>query len=212
MVLWLVFFCLSSSWVNGLDMQQYRFAVRYFVLDLAILLVTVFILTMSLREYKFWAFTCIRPTRAALMPALAACVTFPVINAVARFANSFVAQAPNALADNLEQSVLSGDLTSSIVYYCVFCFWTPFWEEIFFRGFLLTSLTRYLPPAGAVLASSAVFTAVHCSVERFADLMLLGCVIGAVFVRTRNLAAPILVHSLWNLYVFLGLTFPGLLL
>jgi uncharacterized protein len=32
-------------------------------------------------------------------------------------------------------------------------------------------------------------------------LFLLGCVIGAVFARTRSLAAPVAVHALWNAYV-----------
>lgn len=38
---------------------------------------------------------------------------------------------------------------------------------------------------------------------------MLGGVFSAVFVRTRNLLPPIVLHSLWNVYVLSNLVKPG---
>ena len=67
-----------------------------------------------------------------------------------------------------------------------------------FRGFLLPSLTKYLPQWGAVLASALVFSLVHFTKDGFLPLLLLGLVFGAVYVQTRNLWPPILLHAVWN--------------
>ncbi|MBD2313971.1 CPBP family intramembrane metalloprotease [Desertifilum sp. FACHB-1129] len=74
----------------------------------------------------------------------------------------------------------------------------PIFEEIIFRGFLLPSLTRYLPMAGAILVSALVFAIAHQSLSEILPLTMLGMVLGFVYSRSRNLLAPILLHSLWN--------------
>jgi len=74
----------------------------------------------------------------------------------------------------------------------------PVFEEIVFRGFLLTSLTRYLPVSGAIFVSSLIFATAHLSVSEILPLTTLGMVLGFVYTRSRNLLAPMLVHCLWN--------------
>ncbi len=73
-------------------------------------------------------------------------------------------------------------------------------EEAFFRGFLLPTLTRWLPPAAAVAASSAVFAAVHFAPALgTAQTFAVGAVLGAVLLSARgNLAAPMLAHAGYN--------------
>ncbi|NJM56432.1 MAG: CPBP family intramembrane metalloprotease [Synechococcales cyanobacterium RU_4_20] len=85
----------------------------------------------------------------------------------------------------------------------------PIFEEIFFRGFLMTSLTRFMPGWGAVLASAFIFAAAHLSLAEILPLMTLGTVLGFVYGRSRNLLASILLHSLWNSGTLLSLFLLG---
>ncbi|MEM8638527.1 MAG: type II CAAX endopeptidase family protein [Cyanobacteria bacterium P01_G01_bin.54] len=74
----------------------------------------------------------------------------------------------------------------------------PLFEEIMFRGFLLPSLTRYLPTWGAIGITSLVFAIAHLSLAELVPLAILGCILGFVYGRSRNLLACIALHSLWN--------------
>jgi uncharacterized protein len=85
----------------------------------------------------------------------------------------------------------------------------PFFEEILFRGFLLPSLTRYLPVWGSILISSLLFAIAHLSLSEILPLTALGIVLGVVYTRSRNLLAPMLLHSLWNSGTLLSLFILG---
>ena len=74
----------------------------------------------------------------------------------------------------------------------------PLFEEIIFRGFLLPSLTRYLPIWSSILVSSLIFSIAHLSISEVLPLTALGIILGFVYTRSRNLLAPMLLHSLWN--------------
>lgn len=81
----------------------------------------------------------------------------------------------------------------------------PIFEETLFRGFLLPSLTRYVPVSGAIALSSLLFAVAHLSVSEVLPLTTLGAVLGIVYTRSRNLLAPMLLHSLWNSITMIGL-------
>lgn len=85
----------------------------------------------------------------------------------------------------------------------------PFFEEFLFRGFLLPSLTRYLPVWAAILVSSLLFATAHLSLSEVLPLTALGMVLGIVYTRSRNLLAPMLLHSLWNSGTLLSLFILG---
>jgi len=85
----------------------------------------------------------------------------------------------------------------------------PFFEEFLFRGFLLPSLTRYIPVWGAILASSLLFAVAHLSLSEVLPLTALGIVLGIVYTRSRNLLASMLLHSLWNSGTLLSLFILG---
>ena len=74
----------------------------------------------------------------------------------------------------------------------------PIFEEIMFRGFLLPSLTRYVSSRNAIVISALIFAVAHLSLSEVLPLMTLGIVLAVVYTRSRNLLAPILLHSLWN--------------
>lgn len=85
----------------------------------------------------------------------------------------------------------------------------PLFEEVLFRGFLLPSLTRYMPVWGAIVLSSFIFAAAHLSLSEILPLMVLGMILGVVYTRSRNLLAPMLLHSAWNSITMLGLFLLG---
>lgn len=74
----------------------------------------------------------------------------------------------------------------------------PLLEEALFRGFLLTSLASIMPPWAAVVASSTAFGLAHLSLKDLPVLIALGCWLGALYCRSRNLLTPMLVHGAWN--------------
>jgi len=85
----------------------------------------------------------------------------------------------------------------------------PFFEEIMFRGFLLPSLTRYLPVWSAIIISGLVFALAHLSLSEVFPLATLGIILGVVYTRSRNLLSSILLHSLWNSGTLISLFILG---
>ena len=74
----------------------------------------------------------------------------------------------------------------------------PIFEEIVFRGFALTSLSRFLPIGGAIAISAALFAVAHLNIADFLPLFVLGSILGTIYAQSRNLLSSILLHSLWN--------------
>lgn len=85
----------------------------------------------------------------------------------------------------------------------------PFFEETFFRGFLLPSLTRYFSTWQAILISALIFAIVHLSLSEVLPLTVLGIILGFVYTRTQNLMASVLLHALWNSGTLLALFLLG---
>lgn len=85
----------------------------------------------------------------------------------------------------------------------------PVFEELIFRGFLLPALTAYLPVWGAIGVTSLVFAVAHLSLSEVLPLATLGMVLGVVYVRSSNLFASMLLHSVWNAGTLLSLFVLG---
>ncbi|KAH7653374.1 Type II CAAX prenyl endopeptidase Rce1-like protein [Dioscorea alata] len=83
------------------------------------------------------------------------------------------------------------------------CFTTPLLEETIYRGFLLTSLAKEMKWWKAIITSACVFSIAHFSFESSLQLFLVGTILGSVYCWSGNLAAPFLVHSLYNAAVLL---------
>jgi uncharacterized protein len=72
-------------------------------------------------------------------------------------------------------------------------------EEFIFRGILqnaIISITR--KPWLAILASATVFSAIHMQFEGFFPRMLLGVLLGYLYVISKNIWLPILAHFINN--------------
>jgi hypothetical protein len=85
----------------------------------------------------------------------------------------------------------------------------PIFEEILFRGFLLPSLTRYIPVWGAIALSSLLFAVAHLSLSEVLPLTVLGMVLAFVYARSGNLLSSMLLHSLWNTSTLVSLIVLG---
>ena len=101
------------------------------------------------------------------------------------------------------------DNVALAIFFLTACVAAPIYEEIIFRGFLLPSLTRYMPVWGAIVASSLLFAIAHLSLSEVLPLATLGMVLGIVYTRSRNLLASIFLHSLWNAGTLLSLFVLG---
>ncbi|KAE8672491.1 Detected protein of confused Function [Hibiscus syriacus] len=135
------------------------------------------------------------------------CLMFPLVNRLSQFNLNLFPLMPSTpvTLSSVEQSILARDPVAMALYAIVVSICAPVWEEIVFRGFLLPSLTKYMPVWCAILVSSVAFALAHFNVQRMLPLIFLGMVMGVVFARSRNLLPSMLLHSLWNSFVFLDL-------
>ena len=141
---------------------------------------------------------------------LAACATFPLLTAATSLAYDALggAAAPDFWEGASVAALRAGscDAVALCTYVASHALLAPLWEETVFRGLLVPSLCRYLPAHGAVFVSALLFAAAHRSALA-PGLLLLGVLLGGVYVRTRSLAAPVALHALWNLHSMAALLF-----
>ncbi|KAI3720642.1 hypothetical protein L2E82_31633 [Cichorium intybus] len=131
------------------------------------------------------------------------CLMFPLVNRLSQVNLNLFPVIPSV--SNVERSIVARDPVAMAVYAVVVSVCAPVWEEVVFRGFLLPSLTRYMPIWCAIIVSSLAFALAHFNMQRMLPLVFLGIVMGAVFARSRNLLPSMLLHSLWNAFVFIDL-------
>lgn len=137
---------------------------------------------------------------------LLGCTVFPIVSTLNNFNSSLMPIPSTSLpVSPWEQSLLSNDLVSICFYVAVVSLVAPVWEEMIFRGFLLPSFTRYFRMDVSVLLSSLIFALAHFSMERLIPLTFLGMLMCVVYSRSKNILAPIILHSLWNAFAFVEL-------
>ncbi|CAK0780456.1 hypothetical protein CVIRNUC_005059 [Coccomyxa viridis] len=216
---WMLGYCavpnsLDLLGLDGADLSARGQALLHLLLECGELGATVGILWHSLRAYRplnlGWFRARARPLRAWLCPALLACAFFPLVDLAAARSQGWFPIDKDLWGPNMmEQNLAAGDVVSKAVYFVVVTVCAPVWEEAIFRGFLLPSLTKYMPAMAAVAVSALGFAGAHFSMQRFLPIMLLGMILGTLYVRTRNLLPCVLLHSLWNAYIFWQLTCRG---
>ncbi|MCC5599481.1 CPBP family intramembrane glutamic endopeptidase [Nostoc favosum] len=136
------------------------------------------------------------------------CAALPIV-VVVSLINQQLWQGQGGSNPLLQLALESQDAVALGIFFSTAAIAAPFFEEILFRGFLLPSLTRYLPVWGAILISSFLFAIAHLSLSEILPLTALGIVLGVVYTRSRNLLAPMLLHSLWNSGTLLSLFVLG---
>ncbi|ELS01931.1 putative metal-dependent membrane protease [Xenococcus sp. PCC 7305] len=109
----------------------------------------------------------------------------------------------------LSLALQAQDRVALLIFFVTASIAAPVFEEIMFRGFLLPSLTRYLSVSTAIVISGFIFAIAHLSLSEVLPLTTLGIILGAVYTRSRNILAPMLLHSLWNSGTLLSLFILG---
>jgi membrane protease YdiL (CAAX protease family) len=74
----------------------------------------------------------------------------------------------------------------------------PLTEELLFRGLLLPALRAQLGTAGAIAVTGLLFGIFHVLPLVVVYAAIAGVVLGAIFVRTRSVLAPIAFHAAFN--------------
>ena len=78
----------------------------------------------------------------------------------------------------------------------------PFAEEVFFRGFILSGLTRRWGPVMGLLVSAAIFGLAHASVAIIIPIFVAGALLGWLYLRTGSLWSCVWVHGAQNAVAF----------
>ncbi|BAY74136.1 abortive infection protein [Nostoc linckia NIES-25] len=136
------------------------------------------------------------------------CAALPIV-VIVSLINQQLWQGQGGSNPLLQLALESQDTVALGMFFFTAAIAAPFFEELLFRGFLLPSLTRYLPVWGSIIVSSLLFAIAHLSLSEILPLTALGIVLGVVYTRSRNLLAPILLHSLWNSGTLLSLFVLG---
>lgn len=120
-----------------------------------------------------------------------------------------------ALGHKPDQELMQGVIESArprwIVWVAVIVA-APLFEETFFRGFLFRGLAASpLRPIGAILATAALFAALHVQYAAFEMMQIfgIGLLLGAARASTGSLYTPLALHALVNLSATVMVTFGG---
>ncbi|KAL7102248.1 hypothetical protein ACP275_08G107600 [Erythranthe tilingii] len=122
-----------------------------------------------------------------------------LVFAASYFADSLMG--PKDVNNPFLKEIISSGSSSTAACVLVYCFVTPFLEEVVYRGFLLTSLCSKMKWQKAVIISSIAFSAAHFSADNFIQLFIVGFVLGCSYCWTGNLTTSFAIHSLYNALV-----------
>ncbi|MFQ4143157.1 type II CAAX endopeptidase family protein [Chlorogloeopsis sp. ULAP02] len=136
------------------------------------------------------------------------CAALPIV-VVVSLINQQLWQGQGGSNPLLQLALESQDSVALGLFFVTAAIAAPLFEEFLFRGFLLPSLTRYMSVWWAILASGFFFAIAHLSLSEVLPLFSLGVVLGVVYTRSRNLLAPMLLHSLWNSGTLISLFILG---
>ena len=143
------------------------------------------------------------PVEEAKMPSkivfFAACFTLGA-TIVASYVNFFLVNIfwdySRFTMDNLWSAEL-GTLQRMIVYFAYTAIIPAVAEEYFFRGTICKSLMVYGKKT-AILVSAVLFALMHANIEQIIYAFVAGVLLAWIYVETKNIAIPILVHFLNN--------------
>ena len=85
----------------------------------------------------------------------------------------------------------------------VIALFVPFIEEMFFRGYLLTRLSKGLGSLESIIARSVVFALAHGHAGLWVPVFISSCLISILYLKSKSLYPCILCHGLQNAVVSL---------
>ena len=88
----------------------------------------------------------------------------------------------------------------TVVYVITLCFVIPVTEEITFRGVIFGQLRRAFGPWVSVILSALIFGVMHGLTVHIGYAVACGIIIAACYHLTDSILAPILLHSIFNIF------------
>lgn len=175
----------------------------------ALLLVTLFLREHSLTWNQAFGFER-QPLNVALVGVIAACFYLPVGWGLQFVSAQVMTSIPQfEMKPELQQSVQVLRITTSFIdrlaMGVVTIVLAPVAEEVLFRGILYPWIRQLGFPKLALWGSALLFALVHFNAVTFFPLFALALLLTFLYIRTGNLFAPIIAHSLFNALNFVTL-------
>jgi ABC-2 type transport system permease protein/sodium transport system permease protein len=117
---------------------------------------------------------------------------------------------PEVIVQQQEQLTEAIDTMSPVLMLLIFAIIPGICEELFFRGFLLSSLSVSARRVSAVVITAAVFAVFHVMIWRFAVTFVLGLLLGALCWQSRSILPGIVAHVMHNGLAVLTQKFPAI--
>jgi uncharacterized protein len=119
---------------------------------------------------------------------------------------AWMIEAENATAGMLEAIISKESFYEIILNVCLIAVIPGIGEELMFRGIVQKQIGRLLTNEHVqVWVSAAIFSGIHMQFQGFFARMILGAVLGYLYIWTRNLWVPMIVHFLNNGLQVIGL-------
>ncbi|MEJ2661890.1 MAG: CPBP family glutamic-type intramembrane protease [Desulfobacteraceae bacterium] len=87
--------------------------------------------------------------------------------------------------------------------FVLLCLFPGIFEELAFRGFIMTSLEKVGSPREALVIQAAMFSILHMLPTIFISHFVMGMVLGVIRQRSRSLYPGMFFHIAWNAIVLL---------
>ena len=99
--------------------------------------------------------------------------------------------------------------TGAVLTFIALVLWTPFTEEVFFRGFVFAGLLPRFGATGAMIVSGLIFSAFHLAPGVLMPIFITGFLLAWLYRRTGSLWPCIAAHAGQNA-IALAITLGGL--
>jgi membrane protease YdiL (CAAX protease family) len=166
------------------------------------------VLALRARVGRDWM-SAIYLRRPALVPCLLAVLSLPLFFLVAGGAVALVEHLLN-LGEPSRQLIMDGHAQHGLWFsLLVIAVGAAVNEELFCRGFLGRGLVGRHGVLVGVLCTSVIFALLHGNIVQGFFAFLLGCYVHLVYLKTRSLWVPILLHFLNNAHAVIVLTLLG---
>jgi membrane protease YdiL (CAAX protease family) len=87
--------------------------------------------------------------------------------------------------------------------FILICILPGIFEELAFRGYIMTSLEKVGNAREALIIQAAMFSVLHMLPSMFISHFIIGLILGIIRLRSQSLYPGMLIHTVWNAIVFL---------
>lgn len=94
--------------------------------------------------------------------------------------------------------IRSEDLESRVIIFLNIAIAAPFFEELFFRGYVYSKMREFMDGRKSAITSGAIFAMAHLSLVNILPLTILGYFLARSYEKSGHILTPMLFHAVWN--------------